>query len=175
MAMEGLGRLFDLSIGFQPVDMQTGANTGKRISMRAGASLAIVVVKAVGTSGDNPVLTLQQHTAYTGGTSANLAAIDHYYLKTATTPGLVGSETWSRIAQTAAATISDPGGATTSGASAQIIVIPVHGAALSDGYTHVSLNIADTGTNAQLGTVLYLMHDLYQQRKPANLPAALTA
>lgn len=171
--MEALGRVFDVSVGFQPVDMQTAANTGKRVSLRRSQAVTIVMFKAIGTAGDDPVLTLKEHNANTGGTSQNLAAIDHYYLKTATTPGLVGTETWSKVTQTLAATITDPGGAGTSAESAQIVVIEVDGTKLSDGFNHISLDVADVGGNAQLGCVLYFPHDLTVQRKPANLRAAL--
>jgi hypothetical protein len=77
------------------------------------------------------------------------------------------------VSQAAAATIADPGGAGTSAEHQQILVIPVLGTSLSDGYSYVSLDVADVGTNAQLGGVLYLLHDLTAGRAPANLAAAL--
>lgn len=172
MAQEGLGRLFDISVGAAPVDLSSAAVTGKRVSLKRAAALTIVVFKAAGTAGDDPTVTLKQHTAASSGTSSNLVAIDHYYLKSATT--LAGTETWTRVTQSAAATIADPGGAGTSAESQQILAIPVLGTSLSDGYSYVSLDIADVGTNAQLGGVLYLLHDLTAQRAPANLQAALS-
>lgn len=171
MAQEGIGRLFDISIGAAPVDLSAAATTGKRVSLKNAAALTIVVFKAAGTAGDDPTVTLQQHTASSGGTSQNLATIDHYYLKNATT--LAGTETWARKTQAAAATIADPGGAGTSAESQQILVIEVLGTQLADGYSYVSLNIADVGTNAQLGCVLYLLHDLTVGRAPEKLVAAL--
>ena len=43
---------------------------------------------------------------------------------------------------------------------------------LSDGFTHVSLNIADTGAaGAQLGGVLAIVHGLAAQRGPVRLAA----
>jgi hypothetical protein len=171
--MEGLGRNFDLSVGFIPVDMQTAANTGKRVSLKKASSLSIVLFKAVGTAGDDPVLTLKQHTASSSGTSANLAAITNYYYKAAVSGALAGTETWTKVTQAAAATITDPGGLGTSAESSMIVVIPVSGASLSDGYGYVSLDVADVGGNAQLGGVLYILHDLDVQRAPANLQAAL--
>lgn len=170
MAMEALGRLVDVAIGVAPVDLQT-AQTGKRVALRDAGGVTVVVVKGAGTAGDDPTLTLQQHTAASGGTSANLAVIDKYYLKNATT--LAGTETWSKVTQTAAATIADPGGAGTSAESQQIIVFSVDARSLSDGYKYISVNVADTGTNAQLGTVLYLLRDLEVQRAPEKLAAAL--
>ncbi|PBC71573.1 hypothetical protein BX265_6183 [Streptomyces sp. TLI_235] len=171
MAQEALGRNFDVSIGVAPVDLQA-AQTGKRVSLRNAAGCTILIIKAAGTAGDDPTVTLKQHTASSGGTSANLAIIDHYYLKSATT--LAGSETWTRVAQTAAATIADPGAAGTSAESQQLIAIEVDARSLSDGYKYISLDVADTGTNAQLGTVVYLLRDLTAQRTPANLVAPLS-
>ncbi len=170
--MEALGRLFDFSTGVAPLDLQT-ARTGKRVSLRNAQGVTIVVFKGIGTDGDDPTVTLQEHTASSSGTSQNLAIIDHYYLKTATTPGLVGTETWTRFNQTAAATIADPGGAGTSAQSEQILVIEVDGVKLSDGFRYVSLSVGDTGTNAQLGAVLYVLRDLKDCRKASNLIAGL--
>lgn len=170
--MEGLGRLFDVSIGIAPVNLTTAANTGKRVSLRNATGCTILVVKGAGTAADDPVLTLKQHTAATGGTTANLAVVDHYYLKNEAT--LDGDETWTKVTQTASATITDPGGAGTSAESEQLIAIEVSGAQLSDGYAYISLDIADVGAAAQLGAVVYILHDLAVQRAPQNLIAPLT-
>ena len=166
--MEALGRIIDLSIGFAPVDMQTGANTGKRVSLRNAGGITFVFYKAAGTGGDDPVLTFQQHTALSGGTTANLAIVDHYYSKSATT--LAGTETWTRTAQAAAATVTLTGEAAKQG----IYVFEIESASLSDTYNYCSLSVADTGGNAQLGCVLYELRDLEVRRKPANLAAALS-
>lgn len=165
--MEGLGRLFDLSAGAAPSDLSVAATTGMRVGMKGAGGVDIVVVKGAGTAGQNPTLTLRQHTAASGGVSSNLATIDHYYVKSETT--LDGDEVWSRVNQVAAATIVDPGGLGASAAEQQIIVIPVEGAELADGATHVSLDIGDVGLNAQLGAVLYILRDLRDERAPVNL------
>ncbi|MEC3993994.1 hypothetical protein VSR01_10735 [Actinacidiphila sp. DG2A-62] len=169
--MEGLGRLFNLAIGAAPVDLSTAAVTGKRVSLQHASGITFLVFKGAGTAGDDPTITLQQHTAASGGTSSNLVAIDHYYLKDAAT--LAGTEQWVEKTQALAATIADPGGAGTSAEHQQLLAIEVNATALSDGYTHVSLNIADVGANAQLGAVLYVLHDLTVQRAPDALAATL--
>ena len=110
MAMEALGRLVDVCIGAAPVDLSTAGATGKRVALKGAGGLTIVVFKGAGTAGDDPTFTLKQHTANTGGTTSNLAAIDHYYLKDAAT--LAGTEAWTKVTQAAAATIADPGGGT---------------------------------------------------------------
>jgi hypothetical protein len=171
--MELLGRVHDLSVGFIPVDMQTAANTGKRVALKKASSLSVVLFKAVGTAGDDPVLTLKQHTASSGGTTSNLAAITNYYYKSAVSAALAGTETWVKVTQAASATVTDPGGLGFSAESSMIVVIPVSGASLADGYAYVSLDVADVGGNAQLGGVLYILGDLDVQRAPANLQAAL--
>lgn len=169
--MEGLARLFDIAIGAAPVDLSTAAVTGKRVALKGSSAITFLVFKGAGTAGDDPAVTIQQHTAASGGTSSNLSVIDHYYLKDAAT--LAGTEQWVTKTQAAGATITDPGGAGTSAEHQQILAIEVSGTELSDGYTHVSLNIADVGTNAQLGAVLYVLHDLTVQRAPDALAATL--
>jgi hypothetical protein len=169
--MEALGRLVDVCIGAAPVDLSTAAVTGKRVALKGAGGLTIIVFKGAGTAGDDPTFTLKQHTASSSGTTSNLAVIDHYYLKDAAT--LAGTEQWTKVTQTAAATIADPGGAGTSAEHQQIIAIEVDAAQLSDGYTHVSLDCADVGTNAQLGAILYLRRDLLVARTPSALAASL--
>lgn len=171
MAREGLGRLFDISAGFTPVNLATAANTGKRVYLKDAAACTVVIYKGAGTAGDDPTITLKQHTASTAGTTADLAIIDHYYKKSETT--LDGDETWVKETQTAAATIVDPGGDGTSAEEEQIIVIEVDAAQLSDGYKYISVDVGDVGTNAQLGCALYILHDLLVKRAPANLAAPL--
>ena len=173
MAQHGLGRLFDFSIGIAPVDMNTNnGETGKRVSLRNAAAITFVVIKAAGTAAEDPTVTLKQHTASSSGTTANLAVITEYFVKSETT--LDGDETWTRVAQSAAATIADPGGAGTSAEEQQIVAFTVLGTQLSDGYDYVSLDYATTASNAQLATVLYVLHDLTVQRAPQNLVAPLS-
>lgn len=168
--MEALGRLFDISAGITPVDSQTAAMTGKRVSLRNAAGCTIVVFKAAGTANDDPVLDLQQHTASTGGTTADLDIIDHYYIKQETT--LDGDETWTKVTQTAASEVTLNA---TSAETEMIVVIEVDGTELSDGYDYISLDIADTGAaGAQLISCLYLLRDLTVGRAPANLVASLS-
>lgn len=171
--MDAIGRLFDVSACFVPVDMQTAANTGKRFHMRDCGAVTWILYKAVGTAGDDPVITLQEHTAATGGVSQNLAAIDRYWLKDEAT--LDGDETWVEFTQTAAATLTDPGGAGTSAEHQQIVAVTIEDEDLTDGYEWIDFSVADVGGNAQLGCALYIPHDLKLQRAPANMPQWLTA
>lgn len=167
--MEGLGRLFDLSTGFSPVDMSAAANTGKRVSLRNCGGVDIVFIKAAGTAGQDPVITLKEHDASASGTSQNLAALTRRYQKQEAT--LDGDETWSLVTQAAAATMTLDG---TSAEEEGVYVIPLEASALSDAFDYISVDVADVGANAQLGTILYVLRDLKVQRKPANLAAPLS-
>ncbi len=166
----GLGNRYDLGTGFVPADMQT-AQTGKRLYMGGLYSVDVVLVKAAGTAGDDPTLTLQSHTAASGGTSANLATITEYFVKREAT--LDNDEVWEKFTQSAAATIADPGGATTSAEEQQIVVFTVRLEDLPANHKYISVNVADTGTNAQLGAVLYIMHPMNKKDSPVNFETPL--
>lgn len=172
--MEGLGRLFDISPGFINQVVNNNADvTGMRVSLEDCGGCTIVVVSGAGSGGDDLDLDLQQHTAYTGGTTADLDIIDSYCYKTET--ALDGDEAWVRATQTAASEITDATGAAgTSAEQQQIVVIEVEAHQLTDGYTHISLDTRNCGaSNDKTATVLYLLRDLKVQRDPANLPNRL--
>jgi hypothetical protein len=166
--MMGLGKDYDIGLALAPVDLATAGATGKRISMHDCSGIDIVLVYGAGTDGDDPVPSLQQHTAYTDGTSADLAVIDTIYRKAET--ALDNDEIWVETTQTAAAIMT----AVADDAQKQkIYVIHVDAASLADGYTHISVNQADLSNNAQLACFLYLKVGLQVQRKPSNLPNLL--
>lgn len=163
---EALGNLFDIGIGCVPTDAVAGAITGKRIGLRDGDHLTYVIC-ATGASTDTLNPTIQEHTAKSGGTSTNLARIDHYFTKSAAT--LANTETWTKTTQTASASITALGTA-----SQQLLaVIEVNADMLDDGYSYVSLNLAQGSNATHFTTVLYFLTDLKAKRKPANMLAPL--
>lgn len=166
--MEALGRLFDVSIGAVPTDAVAGAITGKRVSLRDAGGVTIVVV-TTGASTDITDVDLQQHTAASGGTTADLDVITRYYYKSEAT--LDGDETWTKGTQAAASEITNVGAAS----EELLLVIEVDATQLSDGYKYVSLDIPDLGTNGTRHcAILYFLRDLKVQRAPANLAAPLS-
>jgi hypothetical protein len=171
--MDALGRLFDIGIGWTPVDLDTSNGaTGKRISMVGHDGITFVVLLAAGADGAVLTLDVQQHTAYTGGTSNDLDAtavtgstgITYYYVKGET--ALDNDEAWTKVTQTAASEIALVAGDSD---TEQLVVIEVDAAQLAPGYTHVSLTAAATLSAARLSACLYFPHELKRQRKPANL------
>ena len=163
---EFLGK-YDIFPSIIPVDLQT-AQTGLRVPIANATWATIVVFKAAGTAGDDPTFDVQQATALTGGTIKDLDQVTAYYLKAEAT--LEGDEAWTRTTQTAASEVIDPGGATTSAEEQQILVIEVNPATfdISGGFKFLSINCADTGTNAQLGCALVILRRAY-----AAAPASL--
>lgn len=165
--MEALGRTLDLACGIAPMDLRNATTSGNRVHLKNYGHVTIVLFKDAGAANDDPTIDIQQHTAASGGTTADLDAIDHYYLKRETT--LDGDETWEKETQTAASEVADPGGDTTSAEQEQIVVIEVDASELSDGYEWISADVTVGNTGAQLGCVLYILGDLQVQRTPVNL------
>lgn len=163
--MRGLGRIFDIGSAFTPVDFNTSdAATGHRVHMRNYDSIAFVLFKGAGTAGADPVVTVQEHTAASSGTSATLAVISEFYSKTETT--LDGDEVWAKTTQAVAGTANM--GLTTAEEEG-IHVIEFEAAQLSAGYEWISCNIAATVANAQLVSGLYILSGLKIQREPTLL------
>jgi hypothetical protein len=165
MSGVGLGEVFDISIGNIPQDLVV-ATTGKRMNMQGVENCTIVLVKGVGTTTQDPVLTLQQHTLSAAGTSTNLVAISNYYTKTGA-PTLLGSEPWVANTQAASATLTLTGNAV----NQMIVAINVPSEALSSTTGWISLNIASTAA-AQLVSVFYLMRSDDRRSAPA-MPVGL--
>ena len=167
--MDALGRLFDIGVGWAPVDLNTADGaTGKRIAMNGASGITFVVALGAGGAED-ATYDVQQHTAYTGGTTADLDCVTYWYIKSEA--ALDNDEPWVKVTQSAASEVVVTGA--TYGALQKLVVIEVDAAQLSDGYTHVSLVASTTTATAQLGVCLYILHDLNVQRKPANLPNLL--
>ena len=138
-----------------PVDLTTGANTGDRVSMKDYERCVFVLLTAIGTAGDDPVISAQQHDAATSGNSKALTFTRIRHKVGATAVSAVGDFTL--IEQTAAASYdSDP----IAGAENEaLFAIEVKASDLDtdNGYTFLSFNVADVGAATMLGAGLYIM------------------
>lgn len=171
--MKALGRLFDIGTGWAPVDLDTANGaTGKRIAMSGAAGITFVIFTGAGGTED-ATYDVQQHTAYTGGTTNDLdsaavassTGITEFWIKAEAT--LDNDEGWVRITQAEASECVVSG--STYGAQQKIIVIEVDAAQLGDGYSHVSIVSSITTSTPQLASCLYFLHELRYQRKPVKL------
>jgi hypothetical protein len=168
--MNGLGRLFDVSCGFSPVDLNTAGATGKRVSLRQCQGVSIVLYVGAAASGtEAEAFTLKEHTLSAAGTSQTFTGTATYYTKYEAT--LDGDEVWSAPAAPTAGVITI---AAADRDKEGIIVVEIDATALSDGFRYVSVDAADPGAVSRLGAALYLLRDLDNPRKPANLSIPLS-
>ena len=155
----------DIIPAFVPVDMQTAANNGQWIAMKNIGRLLCVLMKAAGTAGDNPVVTLQQATNNSGAGAKPLN-----FTRARTKIGAIASTPqWTIVTQTAANTFTP-----VSAASQAVIAIDVLATDLdlANGFNFVQLSIPDTGTNPQLGAAFYIAYGI---RYPQSVtPSALS-
>lgn len=165
--MIALGRTFDLGSAVTPHDLSGGANTGKRIHVSRASGLAVVVFKGAGSTATDPAFTFNVYKASSGGSAAAAyTGPTSMYVKAAAT--LAGTETWTKTAVTPSSNV-----VTLTGEQGHegIYVFEILGSQLPDGYAYYEVDSSDAGTVAQLGGVLYILHDLTVQRTPANLAA----
>lgn len=169
--MMALGDVLDIGSAFSPVDFNTSdAATGHRVFVRDCGNIMFVLYKGAGTAGADPVVTVQEHTASSAGTTQTLAVVSEFYKKEEAV--LDGDEVWQR-------TEVDPVSGTpnmglTSAEQEGIYVIEIQPESLSAGYKWVSCNIAATVANAQLVAGLYILTGLKNRKAPENLKNLLT-
>ncbi len=166
-----LGSDFDLVMGIAPLDLQT-ARSGDYVSLKDADRLGVLFIKGAGTAGDDPTLTLRQATSVAGGSVKDWAVITDYALKEEAAGNLQATGTWTRVTQTAAATIAFDA---TSAESSLLGYFEVMASELdvANGFDCAAVNIGDVGSNAQLGCVMYILGGLRYQAAPANLPNSI--
>lgn len=169
--MRGLGNAFDVATVIPLVaDLAAGANTGKRIHLAQYQTIDFLFYKNPASAGtDTIVLTLREHTANTGGTSANLAAIGDYYYKSTVT-ALAGTEAWTAGDNTSGglpqATLSLTN-AIIPAANQAIVSFSLEADSLDAGYGWVSLDIPDPGSGGTInGGCFAVLSGLKSQRRP---------
>lgn len=171
MAMKGLGRVFDLAPVITPVNLAAGANGGFPVSLENAGGVTFVLFKGKGTAGDDPILTFREAQDGSGTNEQDLDVVTEWYAKTDTDNNdLSGDETWTRYTQSVGGDVDlDAKGGNAEDAA--IVCAYIDADDLSDGYTHVTVDIASVGANAQIGGVIAILHDLKVQRTPENLAA----
>ncbi len=156
---------FNLSVGFVPVDLSASSGwTGDWVNMANYGRLGIILFKAAGASGEPPIITVSQSTVATGSDSKGLTVNQPSWVKQGT---LTSVDTWTETALGASTfTLA-------TGATQAIVVLEVLAEELdtSNGFTFVQASLADVGSTAQLGGLLYLLADPRYPDKPANMKA----
>lgn len=169
--MRPFGTIIDIVPLFVPVDMQTAANDSDWISLRNCEGIAVVVYKAVGTAGQDPVLTFNQATDVAGTSSKVLAAVASHHYKQGTLI-TAPSSTWTRVTQTASQTLTlNDVSAETQG----MYVVEIDAAQLdiANGFDCIQVSVADVGGNAQLGCAFGILYGIRFKATPANLVSSI--
>jgi hypothetical protein len=135
-----------------PVDSQSGANTGDYVSLKNYERCTILIIKAAGVAGDDPVITMTQaqDVAGTGVKSLNFTRVDS---KVGVQTG-IGQFTINT--QAAGNTYTD----TVSAESQGIFAIEFKGEDLdvNNGFDCLKVAVPDTGAaGAQLLTAIYIL------------------
>jgi hypothetical protein len=142
-----------------PVDLESGANTGDWINMKNWHHCAIVFLKDGGTANDDPDLVFAQATV-AAGTDTKALLVSKYWLKqpaNASSLTLADLSTWTKVTQTASATVSLDG---TSAEDELVAVFEFDSDELDSdgGFTFLTVSIADPGTaGAMIGTVFAIL------------------
>ena len=140
-----------------PVDMDAAAFAGPRVSLKEGYRLAIIC--NMGDSvGAAVTFTLKQHNAASGGTSKDLEVANLYYKKAG------AATSFTKVEPTVAAAAYNL--AADFAAQEGIVVFEVLAEDLDveGGFTHVSIEAADSGA-AKLLSVVHVLHNV--KHKPA--------
>lgn len=170
--MRALGRQYDAAVVAPPTNAATAGITGRRVNVKGCSQVTFLVNAAAAASGtDALTLTLNQHTASTGGTTTAAAVISDYHWKVAASTNMDGSETWARVTQATASTVVIAGANATKEA---LVAVEVNVTSLAAGNQWVSLNVSQPSV-ARTVAIEAVTADLVVQRKPVNLPSQLGA
>lgn len=149
----------DLVVGALPVDLQTAAVNGLWFNMAGCNGLNALLIAAIGTAGDDPIITLEQAKT-SGGGSAKELTIRRLDYKIGATGFTSVTDIWRRVTtidQDNPVTSYDTDGI--AGAEnallLNVFILPTD-LDIANNFKYVRLNCADVGGNAQLGCILYI-------------------
>lgn len=149
-----------------PVDSQTGANTGDYVSLKNYERCTIIVYKAAGTAGDDPVITVTQaqDVSGTGVKALNFTRVD----------AKVGAQTgvgqFTTVTQASGNTYTDAVSAEAQGIFA--IEFKAEDLDVNNGFDCLKVAIPDTGSaGAQILCALYVLRGAKYGSQP--LPSAI--
>lgn len=139
--------------GFVPLALTT-ARSGDYVSMKGYGRLAILFFKAAGTAGDDPTITLQQAQDVSG---TGVKALNFTRIDTKQGADLAAVGQFTTVTQSAANTYTD---ATSAEVQALwVLDVKAEDLDVDGGFDCVRATISDVGTNAQLGCMLYSLHE----------------
>lgn len=150
-----------------PVDLMTAANDGDWVNLKHYNRCLVVLYKAAGTAGNDPIFKLQQATAAAGTGAKDILFTRVYSKLHATDVGTV--EDFTQASQTAATSYTDATSAEKQGMIA--VEISADMMDVAGGFTFLRLDIADVGAAANLGCAFYILFEPRYQG--ADMPSAI--
>jgi hypothetical protein len=157
-----------IASGFVPVNLSTAANNGAWVNLKLYGRLLLIFFKSAAASGtEDPTVTLLQATDV-AGTGAKPINIARSWTKTDANLATIGQFS----AGTPSANTLTVAGSAQKGA---VWAIEVLASELdrTNGFACVQANVADVGSVAQLGCLLYLLGEPRQCDTPVLNPSAL--
>lgn len=153
--MKLLAQELQIAEGFLPVNMATAANDGDWVSLKNYRHVAVLFYGSPGAAAEPATITMEQATAV-AGTGAKALTFTSYYKKQAAT-NLQAVGEFTKVTQAAAATAILGVGA--DGDKAAIVVIEFNAEDLDveGGFDCIRGRVADVGTTAQIGALLYVL------------------
>lgn len=131
-----------------PVDLNTAGLSGVRVDVTKCRRLAFVVVLG-GSTGSTVSFTLKQHTAASGGTTADLSVDNRYFKK-------VGAATvFTEVEPTVEAAAYDLSADFAAAQGIVVFEILPENMDVNNGFKYASIEVADSGT-AKLASILYV-------------------
>jgi hypothetical protein len=146
---------YNAKTGFLPVDMNTAAITGARVSLAKNGKCVFVV--SMGTSTAAVVqFTLKQHNAASAGTSKVLEVANKYFVK-------AGAATvFTQTEPTVAASLFDLSVDFAANGGVAVFEVNAEDLDVEGDFGYVSLDVADS-TAAKLGSCIYILRDCVYQ------------
>jgi hypothetical protein len=130
-----------------PVDLNTAAVTGARVSMKNAKRVAFVANLGAGSSTAAHVFTLRQHDAAAAGNSKDLSVANPYFHK-------IGAATsFTKVTPGSAAAAYDLHSILADSASMVVFEVLAEDLDRDNGYAWVSVDTADSG-GAQIGSIV---------------------
>jgi hypothetical protein len=162
--------------GFVPVAMNSGAPSIDWVSMKNYGRCTVIFFKAIGTAGDDPTVSFKQATSVAPSNSKALAVS-----RVDKKQGVSLTSTGQFTTSTAASPATNDTFNTTLGTWSNsdlaeqqaVIVADIKAEDLdkANGFDCVSVTVADVGTNAQLGCLLFILTEPRYSTSP--LPSAI--
>ena len=131
-----------------PVNLASQANNGNWVDARSFDGISILLIKAAGTAGQDPTFTLKQAKSSSGQDSKNLE-FTRVYRKQGTAAD--GGD-WTVTTQSSSNTYSN--GTLAENKALIGVYIRADDLDVQGGFTHLRLEVPDTGSAAQLGAAV---------------------